>query len=424
MIVLSNIKKKNILYWFFWVIMLTCFDSGLSNDNFLANIISLSDELFILIIFIYTLIKGHQLISNRVIQVTSLFVMCGLIGNYINHIDLLTSLLGVFNVIKPILLFYAFSNIDFDMNDFMKFMKPFEKFFVFFIIGIFLDLLIPSFGDFLSETIFPNYKHGEERLGLRCIQGFFPRSGGLTILALLYYIFYKYYQPNGSKWKYLLMCVVTFLTLKVKDIIAMLICVALSFFRSIKGIHIALAGVTLYGLIIVYSIILPDHFNGYMNMEEDSGTARVALTVTSGKIARDYMPFGVGFGQFGSPTSRDRNSSVYSKYGIDWLYGLNYERDGGKYMVDTFWPMIIGETGILGTIMFVLLLWLVFGPSLRDFLSDTSSITGVLPAMLCIALLITSVAKPSLLGPPNSLLLWGLAGMFNSIRENTAVLKV
>lgn len=419
MIVLSTIKKHKILYWLFWVIILTCFDSGLSNNNLFTNIVSFSDELYILFIFIYILIKGANIISNRMIQITILFVACGLVGNFVNQTALITCLLGTFNIIKPVLLFYAFSNIDFDMNDFMWFMKPFKKFFWFFIIGIILDLLIPSFGDILTETIFPNYKHGEERLGLRCIQGFFPRTGGLTILALLYYIYYKYYEPHGSKWKCHFMAIATFLTLKVKDIIAFIICIILSFFKSIKGIHITLAGIALYGLIVIYSIVLPDHFNNYMNIEEDSGTARVALTVTSGKIAKDYMPFGVGFGQFGSPTSRDRNSDVYRQYGIDWVYGLNYEKDGGKYMVDTFWPMIMGETGVLGTIMFLILLWVVFWPSLKDFLSNTSSITGIFPAMLCIALLITSVAKPSLLGPPNSLLLWGLAGMFNSIRAKT-----
>lgn len=413
---LSTTKKHIILYWLFWVVIFTCFDSGLSNENLLAGIASLCDEIFILLVFLYSLFNGHTVLSNRVILITTLFVACGMVGNLVNHTDITTCLLGTFNVIKPVLLFYAFSNINFDMDDFMWFMKPFKKFFWFFIAGVIIDILIPSFGDFLTDTIFPNYKHGEERMGLRSIQGFFPRSGALTILALLYYFYYKYYEPYGSKWKYFFMVIAIGLTLKVKDIIAMLFCITLSLFQTIKTIHIALSGIVLFCLIIIYSILLPEHFTGYMNLEEDSGTARVALTVTSCKIARDYMPFGVGFGQFGSPTSRDRNSNIYNQYGIDWVYGLNYERDGGKYMVDTFWPMIVGETGILGTFLFLLLLGVVFGPSLKDFLSNTSSITGILPAMLFVALLITSVAKPSLLGPPNSLLLWGLAGMFDSIR--------
>lgn len=423
MIELSRKSKNFILKIFFIVILLTCFDIGFSKDYFILRFISFSDEIFILFLFIYVLTKGANILSSTVIKISFIFVMVGAIGNILSHSSLNSFLLGSFNVIKPVLLFYAFSNIDFTINDFNSLMKRFDSFFILFVVGICADILFPQFGDFLTNTLLPNYKHGEQRLGIRCIQGFFPRADSVNVFALVYYIYYKYYVSYSPNWKYYFMIVITFLTLKVKDVLGLILSISLPIFKSIKMWHFVFAGIVFYFLVLLYSILLPEHYNNYMNFDSDSNTARVCLNVTSIRIAHDYIPFGVGFGQFGSPTSRDLDSPIYYEYGINKVYGLNYDSDGGKYMVDTFWPMILGETGIAGTIMFIILLYIVFRPFVKDFLIDTTNIYSLFPSLLFIAMLIISIAKPSLLGPPNSLFLWGIAGIFHSIRNKVTYIN-
>ncbi|HEX7195979.1 MAG TPA: hypothetical protein VF364_03995 [Candidatus Limnocylindria bacterium] len=73
---------------------------------------------------------------------------------------------------------------------------------------------------------------------------------------------------------------------------------------------------------------------------------RVALYVSSLAIGRDYFPLGTGIGRFGSHMSREVYSPVYKEYGLQRVSGLRERKPIA--VTDTFWPMILGETGVLG----------------------------------------------------------------------------
>lgn len=73
---------------------------------------------------------------------------------------------------------------------------------------------------------------------------------------------------------------------------------------------------------------------------------RVGLTIGSIAIARDEFPLGAGIGRFGSHMSREVYSPIYARYGMDQMYGIKPEAPIA--VTDTFWPMILGETGVIG----------------------------------------------------------------------------
>lgn len=73
---------------------------------------------------------------------------------------------------------------------------------------------------------------------------------------------------------------------------------------------------------------------------------RVGLTLGSIAVARDHLPLGAGIGRFGSHMSREVYSPVYAAYGMDQMYGIKPSQPIA--VTDTFWPMILGETGVLG----------------------------------------------------------------------------
>ncbi|MEX1277833.1 MAG: O-antigen ligase family protein [Chloroflexota bacterium] len=77
---------------------------------------------------------------------------------------------------------------------------------------------------------------------------------------------------------------------------------------------------------------------------------RIALYVGSVAIARDHVPLGAGLGRYGSHMSRVEYSPVYGQYGLDQVTGL--QPTDGSAITDTFWPMLLGETGIIGMIAF------------------------------------------------------------------------
>lgn len=75
---------------------------------------------------------------------------------------------------------------------------------------------------------------------------------------------------------------------------------------------------------------------------------RVALYAASLAIARDHVPLGGGVGRFGSHLSREDYSPLYERYGLDQVALLR--PDSPQAATDAFWPMILGETGIIGLV--------------------------------------------------------------------------
>jgi hypothetical protein len=124
---------------------------------------------------------------------------------------------------------------------------------------------------------------------------------------------------------------------------------------------------------------------------------RQRLQTASIEIARDNFPLGVGFGQFGSAPSIERGSysPVYSEYGLASHYG--FRPDDPKYALDTSWPGLLGEVGVLGSLAFaaaiLALTLLLFRRSQEDSLqADFASIGfGVM-----VVIIIDSLARATL----------------------------
>ena len=103
----------------------------------------------------------------------------------------------------------------------------------------------------------------------------------------------------------------------------------------------------------------------YYYVEGNGRYAKSIMTGTSLKIARDYFPIGTGFGTFGSNYAKEIYSPVYYLYGIEDNGQLGAESK--KYLTDVFWPILFGETGILGTIIYCGLIILLFVQIQRVF---------------------------------------------------------
>ena len=88
--------------------------------------------------------------------------------------------------------------------------------------------------------------------------------------------------------------------------------------------------------------------------------ARTALHLKCIDVARDYFPWGSGLGTFASQPAYDDYSPLYYLYGLDKVRGLEpFAGRGGNhsFLLDTWWPHIVAEFGVFGTLLF-LTLWL------------------------------------------------------------------
>lgn len=86
--------------------------------------------------------------------------------------------------------------------------------------------------------------------------------------------------------------------------------------------------------------------------------AKSVMSATAFQIVKDYFPFGTGFGTFGSTYAAKQYSPVYDLYGIAEHPELGEKtRD---YLTDQFWPLLLGENGVVGTILYVGLILVLF----------------------------------------------------------------
>jgi hypothetical protein len=149
--------------------------------------------------------------------------------------------------------------------------------------------------------------------------------------------------------------------------------------------------------------------------------ARMALYKTSVLIARDRFPFGVGLGRYGSGTSRDPYSPVYHEYGLDQIDGLSPQHS--SFISDTFWPRILGETGVIGlaallvfTVVLTIQVWRAALVKHTDMLIR-AFLLGTW--MVFVQSLIETLASSMFDSPPRIYLLFGTVAAALAIARNS-----
>ena len=138
---------------------------------------------------------------------------------------------------------------------------------------------------------------------------------------------------------------------------------------------------------------------------------RVALYAGSVAIAIDDFPLGAGLGRFGSYMSRLHYSPVYVEYGLNAVPGLSPENRSA--IDDSFWPSVLGETGVIGFAAFAVFLVTV-GLRLWNVVP-----TGIAPAWEFLGLgallvfvqgLVASLTAGTYVAPPIAYFVFAAAG--------------
>ena len=147
-------------------------------------------------------------------------------------------------------------------------------------------------------------------------------------------------------------------------------------------------------------------------------SARTLLTRDSLSIALERFPFGAGFGRFGSQIAASNYSPEYIARGYPEIYGLGTSAMTGQFLTDTEWPALVGETGLLGAVAFVLGLLTAYRHGHRMWRSAFTPMmrwTGLLATGWIVAYVVESVALPVFTGPPSYGLLFALFGIIAAL---------
>lgn len=310
------------------------------------------DEIYAIICIPLFLFKKEQNlkvkvnINTGIIILLILFSAIGLVGNIIYQYqcaagifqDILLNLKFFMGILTTFLLFSSFH-----INCYSRKIQVH--------IRIIITVL---FLFYLLDKIFGMFPIYEVRYGLNSEQLFFGHPTGLASVAffLLIMNMILYEGKIGDIIFILMTLLLEISTLRIKAIAVSILFVYMYFVIMIMKKKIGWLEL-LPGLIPVM-IVAYDMFYSYFFSSIKMETARGALLYKSFDIARDCFPFGTGFGTYASAPSGVWYSSVYTKYGLNTVWGLS--KGNSSFVCDSFWAMIIGQNGYIGLAIYIIII--------------------------------------------------------------------
>ncbi|MBA3925442.1 hypothetical protein [Listeria rustica] len=207
-------------------------------------------------------------------------------------------------------------------------------------------------GIYLLNLVFPIMTGFDIRFGMSTYAYGFGHPAPFSMVVILFtvlMVFFSLIQKTRLPYLYLLLNLFLVFTAGRSTAIGIYVCLflLLLLFPYIKRLP-AYIYVLLGGFLVWFSWDRIAAQFGAGNTE-----ARGVLLRTSVEIADKHMPFGAGLGMFGSNASRLHYSPLYWEYQISRVWGLSSINPA--FITDSYWAMIIGETGILGVIFLIAL---------------------------------------------------------------------
>lgn len=316
-----------------------------------------------------------------------LFVCIGLMGNVFFHYqdNLRNILLDAFLCIKFWLAIYVgkciFSN--FAISEYANKIYTHIRL----VIWLYIGLIIL---DYITK-IFPSLI----RYGLRSTQLFYGHptifaSFCILILSIIFTL--RPYQEGIDKY-FIITLILLCSTLRSKAFGAAVIYLIIYYIVYIRKRKFKLK-IFLF-IIPVIIIIARNQIIYYFFSSLQSESARYQLLTKSLEVAQDHFPLGAGFCTFASYYSSIDYSPLYYIYKLSKIYGL---RKGEAFFIsDSFWPMIIGQTGWIGLIlMCCALLFLLMRIQKLGYYNKSYNVAGLI---IIIYLFISSTAEAAFVSP-------------------------
>jgi len=390
----------------------------------------------IIIIWLFILFLFRQSLSRSTFARTGLaipligFSLAGILSSLIGHVPVWIAGIQLLLYLKGFLFFYIILHLPSSPRILQSYIRFFACVGIIVLgLGI-VDLINP----YWFRAITGNEINVGLRFGLPSTKSIFTHPGDfgwfmafLTLYAFSYYMIFNrsIYLALG-----LIFSLGSFLSMRRRNLAGIFTGLIFGVWKQPK-VEKFRAGVIL-GAIIALFLVLSwstiemlyiDLMEGYVTNRHPREEARNVLYIGGFQIARDYFPLGAGLGRFGSWMSAVDYSPLYREYRMDEVYGLT--PDNPNFATDTFWPAILGETGILGLIFYI---WIF----LRFFLFLNRRVSEEYPPyvkafllgtfLVFIESLIESPASAVYIGGPTVYFLFGALGLGYAAalgRENT-----
>lgn len=409
--------KIIIIYIFLFLLLFADTISSLTN----LYLITYFDEIIIILILIYSVLysintKKITTISFKLLFLTLIFSIVGVLSCALNSEFILLRVINSnFLAIKFFVIVVAIANIKIKKetsNIFLNAILFYAKINV--LVGIF-NFIFPN----IYYNIFP-FAEKSIRYGFTAISGLFNHPGkyGWFMLASAI-ISYIIYNKNKNQKKYkifmIIFAIFALLSFRTKVVISLVMIIIYElFFKNIKKFNfskLALVTIVISSIFLIFYDLVVNTYNLYFTSKYTL-SARQALLNNGIEIMSDYFPLGVGFGKYGSWYARIYYSEYYKEYKMSKIYGLY--PNNPMYATDTFWPAIFGETGFLGTIIFVYMLFFILKKlKVKNF--ENEEIINHVSFLLLLQTICESFGEPSFNSSPQNVVVAIIIGIGLSI---------
>jgi len=383
------------------------------------------DEALILLLFSVSVLNAfavrRRIPINYILIGLGAVIITGVAGALINKTPAVIVLSDILIYLKGFMVLAVFASLNYPEAFLRRLMKLFAP--------ITSLVLFLALADFLNPAAFRsligNVVEIDWRVGFPSVQSVFIHPGlfGWYCAFAGLYAFALYLTRRKLKYavflSFCLLGVVASMRLKPVGAVAAALAAGLMFYSS--RAKVAIVSGTLL-LVLVFLAVFRLQIAGVVREQaaeyQNPMKPRTVFYRTSVELARKHFPLGVGFGRFGGEIAARHYSPVYREYGFPRMHGLWPE---GRFLTDTFWPMVLGELGVIGLAFYLgICLWILImlrrayrvvkSPYCRAFVLGT--------VMVFIEGLVESLAEPVFVKPPAAYFIFAAAGISWSLMMN------
>ena len=380
---------------------------------------------FLFLIVIPLLVKGQRPPKTGIEWLLSLFLLIGIISSIAAQVPLFIVASQFLLYVKGFLLFYILASIPANNLTLRKYVRSFAYVALLFLFFGFVDIVAPSW----LRSVTGNVTSISYRMGIPSVISLFIHPGVfgwfMCFIALYCFAFYLVFQRPSYLFTGLAFSIGCFLSMRAKPLGGLVagILAGLSTLPLSKKIRNGLVFITV-GLCVSIPVwpklygLYQSTVTGYVKVRDPMLVARNAMYITSVDIAKDYFPFGAGFGRYGSWISRKYYSSLYDEYDLSSVYGMSEEKT--SFINDTFWPMVLGETGFIGLALYAGILLSFVKTLYRQAKNESDKYVKAFQLgtlMILIQSLVESIASPVYVGPPKIYFIFGSIGICYSLNK-------
>ncbi|MEW5985385.1 MAG: hypothetical protein AB1791_02010 [Chloroflexota bacterium] len=336
---------------------------GLGGARYMDEAILL---LLLLVVGLLVLRRG-RLPTSPIYAFLLLFSLLGWLTSLLQRVPADVALLGFLLATKPLVIYLAYHSLPLDEATAARLLAGLDKLFITLTIAAVAYSLL--FEQLLHVNLLPGVAPGQIRFGLTPARSFFVHPSPFTSMMTLaaFYHFGRLLQMKRPHSLLLLALAAggVILGTRIKALfllpVGILVIYALA---SMRQGHLKVKNALLGTLLVVVCLVFVGLFANLLQdvlltrLSEESANVRSQLLRYALVINAESSGLGAGWGTYGSAISALYHySSYYYRFGLSELYGGSLTNP--SFLTDQWWSWYLGETGYLGTAVFLFTLLLI-----------------------------------------------------------------